>query len=82
MGKHLGGIVFLLSNLNYGIVNHRDGNRKNNHYKNLEWSTHLLNNKHAYRVLGRICPPRESGANSPHAKVIIQTTLDGVFVKE
>src|SRR5258708_934258 len=40
-----------LSNLN--IVNHLDGNRKNNKIENLEWTTSSGNSQHAFRVLGR-----------------------------
>jgi hypothetical protein len=34
-------------------INHKDGNKKNNHYTNLEWVTSSENKKHSYRVLGR-----------------------------
>lgn len=29
------------------IINHKDGNKLNNHYSNLEWCSYYQNNKHA-----------------------------------
>lgn len=35
------------------VVNHKDGNRLNNHWCNLEWITPLENERHARKVLGK-----------------------------
>lgn len=38
---------------NESIVNHIDGNIKNNHFTNLEWCDVAYNTKHSFEVLGR-----------------------------
>jgi len=35
------------------VINHLDGDKLNNHYKNLEWTTDVKNAKHAREVLNR-----------------------------
>ena len=43
-------IAFVPNPLNYKIVNHKDGNRQNPHYLNLEWSTNIANIKHGRKL--------------------------------
>jgi len=38
---------------NKKCVNHKDGNKKNNHSYNLEWCTYSENEKHSYSELGK-----------------------------
>ncbi len=41
-------------------VNHKDGNRSNNHLDNLEWTTISENIQHSFDVLGRVAPSGDS----------------------
>ena len=41
-------VEFVENSNNYNVVNHKDGNKLNNHYTNLEWCTSAPNNKHSW----------------------------------
>lgn len=60
------------------FVNHIDGNKKNNHYSNLEWVTASENSKHAFD--NDLLPNTfESGENHPNSKI---STEDVVEIKK
>lgn len=60
-------------------VNHIDGNKQNNHVNNLEWSTKSYNQKHSY-IIG--LKKSKIGYDNYRSKPIIQSDLNGKFVKE
>ena len=61
---------------NKPTVNHKDGDRANNHESNLEWSTYLENNIHSIKVLER------DTKNSSDSKTVLQFDKKGNFIKE
>lgn len=54
------------TNPSLDIVNHKDGDRANNHYENLEWCDDSYNQAHAYRIGLRV---PIFGEDSPMSKI-------------
>lgn len=57
-------LAFIPNPLNLPEVNHKDGNKSNNHVENLEWVTSSQNKKHAREVL------KASSASIPDEKIL------------
>lgn len=74
--------TFIPNPLRKPQVNHKDGNRFNNHINNLEWVTASENSLHAYRVLNIVSPTKgKFGKDASRSRVVIQKSLDGNIVK-
>lgn len=65
--------VFLPNPDNKETVDHQDGDRQNNHVRNLRWATHLEQGRN------KDCSPKEE---HNRGRVIVQYDLDGNFIKQ
>jgi len=75
--------AFIPNPHNKPFINHKDGNKQNNHIENLEWCTKAENELHAYSVLGK--KPNKTGLGrmgklSVLSKPIQMFTIDGEFI--
>lgn len=77
-------ISFIPNPENKPEVNHKDGNKKNNYYINLEWSTSSENHIHAHNVLKREVyrPFRDIQRNGNTGKIVSQYNSDGTFLRK
>jgi hypothetical protein len=63
--------AFLKNTNNKPCVNHKDGNKGNNHFKNLEWCTYGENKSHSFKVLGeKHWLKNKLGKDCPYSKKI------------
>lgn len=63
--------AFISNPNNYPIINHIDGNKKNNNVSNLEWTTYSRNNQHAL----------DKGLRKPRGVSVVQRDLGGNEIK-
>lgn len=68
-------ICFIPNPNNLPQINHKDGNKLNNHVSNLEWCTNLENMRHSHYVLGR---KKLRGDRNKMARPLIQLTT-GIY---
>tara|TARA_R110000868_G_scaffold54175_1_gene169627 strand:- start:44 stop:556 length:513 start_codon:yes stop_codon:yes gene_type:complete len=78
--------AFIPNDKNNLLINHKDGNKMNNHISNLEWCTYSENLKHAYKI-GLYTDIKKAGVYGKHTikyaqkanEKIVLDTQTGIF---
>jgi hypothetical protein len=68
----LTGLHFVDNPNGYTVINHDDGVKTNNYYKNLKWSTLAENNIHAYEVLGKCLKGERNGRTTLTEQQVVE----------
>jgi hypothetical protein len=71
--------AFIPNPNNKATVNHKNGNKSDNHVENLEWATQSENSKHGFDT-GLIV--QNKGRDNPTSKPVRQYSLNGEFIMD
>ena len=75
-------MAFVPNPNNYNRINHKDENKSNNDYRNLEWCTDKYNANYGTRNARSKNNRDWKKIGIEHSRKVFQYTIDGKFVKE